>query len=307
MSSALLEPLEANTLPARTSDAKLMPMLPREEYDALPHIRSTAAKDLICERGPRVYYQNHIEKQLPPKKAEHFVLGDLLHQAALEGRMAWGVWPHKTSSGRAAPRTGEKLAEWQEENPGLVPVLESQAFQLDGMLTALARNKQAMAALIESPMRELAVCGTDPETGVAMKALLDALTVNSVITDVKTTRARNRREFEREIERLLYHFSGCWYIRTLRLVPQYTDFYFRFRWLVLTKEPPFLASLVDLQDDHRKDAEIKVEEALRTLCECIEREKKLPDDADPAEAWPDNDEAYTAVPTTYFPVDKEWD
>lgn len=272
----------------------------RITYDAdTSRERSTKLKTMVVEpQGPRAYYRQHINPRANSKeedsgKVDDKVLGSLLHEFMLEGRIGWYQY-----DGRADKRN----AEYQEalENAAGRPIIKQQHVDTIHRWAETIESTDEAAELINGPRytEQTAIWTETVEfddgttEDIECKAAIDIFTFDGLIGDLKTTRRRTRSSYERDVWDLRYDFSAAFYARGRRAFMGYDEFTeLPFVHIVLMKGEPEWCYVWPFSDGVTGWMGIgnqSVEKALCNLAKCRREQRRLLEMGDdPIHAWPD--------------------
>jgi hypothetical protein len=157
---------------------------------------------------------------------------------------------------------------------GAVPLKASDAAIIDDMAARLLEHDAARELLAEG-VAELSLFWRDIETKVMLRARLDWLTAmpNSgrpVVVDYKTTaRSCDPERWGWEAGDYGYHMQDCWYREGLSLAHDADDPAFLF--IVQEKNPPYLVSVCELDEDAREVGAQRNRVARRVYLDCMTR------------------------------------
>lgn len=263
-----------------------------EEYNAdTTRLRSSHLRTILEPQGPRAFYLKHVAPQPPDDEPESsrvddLELGNLLHDLALRGRKGWVTSDLNKNS--------REFKTFRAANEGKSILSAKQERTILRWYNAIERNHEAKR-IIEAGYPEL--------TGhLDYEVELDDGTVETILCkcrwdifcgstgadwDLKTTRATDKKSFERQASDLGYHvqagfydlhkealgihFAPHHYIAVLKADPSYC-----YVW-------PAGHQLLQLGRDMAM-------EALKRVAKCrVAQRNMLADkpEADPIEAWPD--------------------
>lgn len=272
----------------------------KAEYDAeTERERSTRLKSIITERGPREYYfraiapegseEHKSDNQLIQPEVDHMVLGVLMHEYILEGEKNWVTCDERVGTNKWIDVAMSNLDTW---------VIKSKDEKLlFGWIDGLMREKDIREALEEESFSEhvilfdFDVYSEHGVTSIPAKASIDKLKLNGGIDDLKTTRAKTRREFERQMELLNYHFSAAFYERARNSIEGFSGFDAPFRHIVVQKHWPHNAYIWEVErTTWMAMGHANVERAFHRLDQCKrEHDRILFEGGNALEAWPDNE------------------
>lgn len=287
----------------------------KAEYDAdKTRERSTQLKAIVSERGPREYYFTAIaprpedegksKNELIQETVDDKVLGQLLHEMILEGEKNWTTCDERVGT--------NKWKDAVNENPGKWVIKSADEQKLYGWQDGLMRNPQVREALERESFSEhvilfdFDVYSDQGVTEIPSKASIDKLYLNGAVADIKTTRAKTRREFERQMEDLLYHFSSAFYERARNSLKGFHGFDAPFYHIVVQKHWPYHAYMWEVErSTWMAMGHARVETAFHRLAKCkAEHERLLAEGGDVLNAWPDFEDDPSPLAAPPWVMDK---
>lgn len=236
---------------------------PEEEYHRNPALSASGAKRLLAPSCPALF------KHAQENGQEHrqaFDIGHAAHKAVLGVGadlevIDAGDW--KTKAARDA-RDAAYAA-------GKVPLLASEAEQVDAMAAAVLAHPQAAVLLAEGKPEQSAFW-TDWTTGVDRRARLDWLTVHdngtATMVDLKTTASAEPGAFAKSVFAYGYDIQQQYYIdavRSLGLADRV-----RFVFVAVEKAAPHLVGVYELDARAEAIGRQRVDEALAVYARCTE-------------------------------------
>jgi hypothetical protein len=157
----------------------------------------------------------------------------------------------------------------EQQAAGATVLKPAEVDVIDAMAARLLEHDVARA-LLAAGEPEVSLFGRDAETSVMLRARLDWRTRlrsgRPVIVDYKTSTTADPRRFGKVAHSLRYHTQDPWY---RGLADDLFDEPHAFLFLVQEKEPPYLVSLVELDDDARALGAQLNREARRLYLECM--------------------------------------
>lgn len=228
------------------------------EYHADPveggSLSQSGAKLLLEPAGPARYLDNLTRKIDRPE----FAFGRAAHELVLGVGASWVEAPY--------PDFRKKEArEWRDEQvaAGLTVVSATDAATIREMAAAIRANACAMDSLQGIPE----VSMFDQVDGVWMRGRVDVLG-DGVITDYKTSAAHaDARTFAAGAARYGYHMQVANYLDMARGLGLDVD---RFRFVVQEKQPPYLVSLLELDEEFIQIGRERMARARAIYRECRE-------------------------------------
>ncbi len=188
------------------------PLMSREEYDAdTAYVRSTSLKYFLEPQGPAAYYWHCMTPDPDRETSVAMALGTIVHLILLDGKPESSVFAVPPM--RRDRRTKDYQA-WLLANPGVIPLSDTEAKTVRGMVAGVARNKQAIAYLVgQHSFQEQTILWTHQKTGILAKARLDMLGMVAPhdIVDLKSTQSTCEWAFVKDFDKFKYWFSLAFY------------------------------------------------------------------------------------------------
>lgn len=194
-----------------------------------------------------------------PIHRDYFDLGHVAHSLILEstfGNLAEikaDNWMTKAA----------KQARDDARANGLVPLLSKDVRRITAMRDAVMTNDDAERLLTGHVAERSYFLNRNGRQTKCRPDLFHPF--QNVIGDLKTVTSADPEEFRRTAYNLGYHQSAAHYQDTVQGV---TGFKPRFVFLLVEKEPPFLTSVVELDDEFLMWGRIENERAMRIYLEC---------------------------------------
>lgn len=240
--------------------------MPEAEYHAHPALSSTGARKILESPATFKYWREHPE---PPRAA--FDVGTAAHSKVLGVGAQIAVIPTEmlASNGAASTRDAKEFIA-EARAAGFVPVKEDVAAEVDEMAEAILAHEEARALLEQPGNPEVSVFGTDPDTGVEMRARFDYLpdftADDAWAVDLKTARTASPDGFARAVADHRYDIQQEWYLHLYALVTG--DFTARMKFIVVEKEPPHLVGVHPLSAEFADMGRRRVRQALEKYAAC---------------------------------------
>lgn len=262
-----------------------------EQYNAdTTRLRSSSLRTILEPQGPRAFYLKHVAP-LPAiddgesSKITEMDLGNLLHDYILRGRVGWIVNDDNKNS--------TKFKEFKKANTDKLILSTSQETKLLRWIDAANRNPEAKR-IIEAGYSE--VTGVmdyeieidgEVET-IPCKCRWDILCGDTGEDwDIKTTRATDRRGFERQSTDLGYHVQAGFYDLHKEALGIHLA---KHSYIVVMKSDPSYCYVWPVSHQLMEIGRSFAVEALRRVAKCRKDERELlakNPDANPMDAWPD--------------------
>ena len=232
------------------------PGLSREEYDAIPALRSTVAYRMLSTAPAKAI--------VPIEPTDPMALGTCCHDLMLEDAERFVISPY--------PDFRKKVArEWRDEQEaaGLIIATEEKVEKIRAIVAA---GKKQINALEESwhfkdGDKELTIVWDDP-IGVRCKARFDWKD-GSAISDYKTAKGATPDSWVRTALPRGPAFSAAFYLRGASIL--WPGALWEWRWVVQDTEDPYLLFCVGLLADAHAVAARQVERAITIAKSCEDR------------------------------------
>jgi hypothetical protein len=245
--------------------------IPETVYHADPvpggSLSSSGARRLLPPSCPAIFRHEQLNPP-PPKKV--FDLGSAAH------RLVLGSGPDLVLVDKARwddNDTKAKVAAIREA--GGIPLKRAEYDQVHAMADALRRHRVASALFDPAHGRpEQTLIWQDEETGVWCRARLD-WQPNArpgrrlIVPDYKTCRSASPRAIAKAVHEHGYHQQTEWYLRgaqALDLADDQAAFVFVFQ----EKDPPYLVTVVQLDDEALHLARERNRRAMEIYAACVE-------------------------------------
>lgn len=219
-------------------------------------LSSTGAKTLV--RDSPADYLHQIAHRVE-KKA--FDMGRAAHELILEGGLkSVEVLDFDSFRSKAAQEARDKVYA-----AGGTPMLERDLADAREMEAAVRSHERA-SALISDGQAEVSALVWDEEYNIHFQVRYDWLRNDGLIVDLKTSRAGNPNDFNREIANFYYHLQASLYLRAaeiLGLKPQ------GYRWVVVQSDAPHNVFVVEYSEIDRLTGDQRMHTALRKYADGI--------------------------------------
>jgi hypothetical protein len=219
---------------------------------------------------------------LPPKTPAHFAyerangrapkpvfdLGHAAHRLVLGVGMDFEVVEADDWRTKAAREQRDSAY-----TAGKVPLLAADHQRVQAMAAALKRHRLAAALLDPATgVAEQSAFWADPETGVWRRARFDFLrnraTGPTLIVDYKTAESADPEQFRRSAAKFGYHMQDPWYVDAATGLGLADDPEFLF--VVQEKNPPYLVSVVRLDQEARAAGRERNRSAIDVFARCTQ-------------------------------------
>lgn len=247
--------------------------MPEVEYHAHSALSSTEARIILRKGGPARYRwaKDHPPLIAPSKKYD---LGTAVHTKVLGTGSGVAVIPDKmlAANGAASTKAAKEFIEDARAN-GFVPLKQDEYDTTDRMAEGVLAHPTARALFLQPGGREVSVFGTDPETGVALRARFDFLPeltlTRPIAFDLKSTASEaTPDDFGKAAANFGYDVQGDHYDVTLVHSGEpgnRPEFVF----VVVEKDAPHLVAVLQLPEALRDRGRRRARRAREIYAECL--------------------------------------
>lgn len=223
-----------------------------DRADLPPGLSYSGAKDLL--RSPFVYKWKR-ENPQPPSAAME--MGTALHSAVL-GVGSRGVL---IEGGR-----GKSEREVEVRAAGDIPLTIDDFNAVNAMYAAVTQHAEAGPLIAKARRREVAVVAQDPETGVWLRAFVDALNPRYGV-DLKTGREGTLEDFGKTAYNLGYHIQAAVTLSIMEWLGRPLD---AFLFCVVESKAPHLVGVRELDEGFVSLGREQLARALAAYKHCTE-------------------------------------
>lgn len=166
-------------------------------------------------------------------------------------------------------RTKEGKEIWQrfcDASVGKIVVDGDDYHKAVAMVNSIAANRTAMA-MLSGNKYQVPIVWVDEETGVECKALLDSVTPNVTITDLKTTQNADWREFSRSCANYAYYMQAAFYVDAYKAA---TGEELPYTFIAVESNAPYGVGLYRLDDVAIEAGRQRYREALKLYKACTD-------------------------------------
>ncbi len=251
-------------------------------YRAVPALNNSALD--VLARSP-LHYKTYIE-QPPEPPTPAMQVGSAFHFCALQpDRFRAEVVPDPGWN-----KNSNKYKEWAADKQDKIILKREQIRNVQHQIEVL-RGKQHIMKFLESGWPEKALIWQDPETGVWCKGLMDWLTPDLTVVDLKKTQVATKWAFEMSVRRYRYYRQAAFYNRGMAALGMRMK---NFVWIASEEEPPnecraFVADPFEIDN-----ADNEITPLLYRLAECQKKDE-----------WPGYDDSVVDFGYQYDPLDAE--
>ncbi len=243
--------------------------VPDDEYHAdtlVPggSLSSTGAKAIL--RSP-AHYKWQRENQV---QTTTFDIGHAVHSMVLGVGLAVVEIPEAmlASNGAASAKEAKEFIA-QAREAGTVPLKADVVAECKALTESVLAHPLARC-LLEAPGKaEQSIFAQDPTTGVWLRARADYLADDGTIVDLKTAVSADPRDFGRSAAEFGYDIQSELYQHVLGLARG--DKNIEFRFVVVSKTPPYLVSVMELDAEYVMCGESRMRRAIELFKECSDK------------------------------------
>jgi hypothetical protein len=242
-------------------------------------------------------YEKHIARTVPDGSSKAYLLGSAVHKLVLEPRHfkqdyflpdglrkpterqiemvrsvdqliadleAKGKQPTKADQKRIdrAKEIYQELSAYEAyeaANEGK-QALTSEEYELTTKIRDAVMRHPEAKEIIKSAMTEVSVFWRDPQTDLVMKGRADILT-SDCIYDLKTVEDISPEGFARAAIKYGYDIQAAFYQLGFQMP--------KFKFICVTKKPPFEVAIYELDDEWIEAAHVRVREAIEHFDYCV--------------------------------------
>jgi len=251
-----------------------------------PSLSSTGAKRILHAPAAFKWEQEN------PSYERKFNVGTAVHSIVLGVGDGAIEYPEEFITKSGAISSKAEVKEWekaQREN-GLVPLKRAQIHAVRETANAVLAHPVA-GKVLAAGKPEQSIYATDSDTGVTMRGRIDWLRGNAVI-DLKTTgQSAHPWRFAKTCADFGYDLQAAWYLKILAALGYPTDI--PYLHVVVEIEPPYLVSVVQLDDESLAAGWAQAERALEIYARCVETDD-----------WPGYPEEITPITLPAYHLNK---
>jgi hypothetical protein len=234
------------------------------DYHSLPSLSSSGARKLLPPSCPAKFKW---ERDNPPPPKDAYDLGHAAHRFVLGAGEDIALIDYPDRRSKAAK---EEIA--AARDAGQVPLLAADYYKALAMAKAFKANPLA-AAYFTDGQPEVARFWTDAETGVDLRVRFDWLPTvvpgnRMILPDYKTTVSAAPHKFQKSVVDYGYHQQAAWYIDAL--IALGIDDNPGFVFVAQEKEPPHLATVIELDELALQIGRHQNRKAIRLYVHCLE-------------------------------------
>lgn len=240
--------------------------MPDAEYHQHPALSQSGAKLLLPPSCPALF-KYYRDNGRPEKRAYDF--GHLAH------KMVLGVGAELAVIDAPDYRTKAAQMERDEARAaGLIPVLRHEHDVAVQMARVLGEHPVASRLLAPGTgQAEVSLFYTDPDTGIDLRGRLDWLPFvrpgrRMIIPDYKTAVSANPADFAKNAANYGYHMQDSWYSDAAKA--KGLDDNPSFVFIVQEKNPPYLVSVIELDEPSKQLGRAQNRRAIQLFKECTE-------------------------------------
>jgi hypothetical protein len=193
---------------------KHIPNLSIEEYHARPEWSHSQIE--VFKDSPPLFHGRYITNIYPFQKSSAMDDGTIVHDILSSGRRiedVVAIIPDDVLNGDGH-RKGAAWKRWSDDHAGMIQRKQDECDSLLRMIESVQSNPKARWLLDAKGYYEHSIVWRDKVTGLMLRARPDKMSLLSdecVISDIKTTRAEDHRDFSSAIASFGYHRQAAWY------------------------------------------------------------------------------------------------
>lgn len=238
--------------------------LPEDQYhrDPVPggSLSSSGARKLLPPSCPALF-REWADHPKPPSDAQD--LGTAAHKLVLGTGMEIHVVGAENYRTKAAQEERDAATA-----AGKLALLPKEHAQVLAMADAIRLHPVAGRIFVPgNGQPEQSLFHQDPGSGVWLRSRLDWMTDRALIVDLKTSKSANPSSFARSAADYGYHVQDAFYRRIYQAI---TGDWPQFVFVVLEKEPPYLVSICELDDDAVAYGASLTQQAIERYRDCAE-------------------------------------
>jgi hypothetical protein len=254
-------------------DVEVVDDLDERDYHRHPALSNSLAKLMLPPNCPAMYPYRRAH---PDDTSDVFDFGRAAHALVLGVGAPVVAVPDEllASNGALSTKAAKEFVE-QARADGATPLKAVDIARLEAMVAKLREHPIAGPLLTREDFRhELSVFWQDVAFDVHRRARLDLYPdtplAAAIVVDYKTAESAEPRAFARKAATYGYHLQDAYYSDAVEAVTGERP---RFVFVVQEKEPPFLVSVVQLDENARDLGRRRVAEALELFAWCQERDE----------------------------------
>lgn len=223
-------------------------------------LSSSGARKLLPPSCPAIFKWEQDHPQAPSDAQD---LGTAAHKLILGVGMEIHVVDASDYRTKAAREERDEATA-----AGKLALLPKENAQVQAMADAVRLHPVAGRIFVPgNGQPEQSLFHQDPDTGVWLRSRLDWMTDRALIVDLKTSRSANPPSFARSVADYRYHVQDAFYRRIYHAI---TGDWPRFVFVVLEKEPPYLVTICELDDDAVAYGSSLTQQAIERYRDCTE-------------------------------------
>lgn len=247
--------------------------VPEETYHADRGSLSVSGAKLLLPPSCPAKFRWAMDNERKPKKewdfghvTHHLVLGKGAEFTVLDPAVH-GLKADGSPSDKPTLTSKWKAAAADARDRGLVPISLAD-YEVAEQMAAKVLDHPIAGPLFRDGDAEVALYHADPETGVRRRGRVDWLEPTGDIDDYKTSTTANPAELIRKFWTLSYFMQAAWYLDLVIALGIAANP--RFRFVVQEKEPPFLVSVVEYDDQAIAEGRRLNRQAIELYARCQE-------------------------------------
>lgn len=209
-------------------------------YFANPAINKSALDAIRL--SPLHYQRRIVERTAAIEPTPAMALGTLVHTLVLEPEEVFRRYAMKPALDRRTKAGKEAYAAWEAELNGR-EALQLEIHDMACSMSAAVLSHPIASELLEGAICERSAYGVDPESGLDVKARIDAIQ-GTTLVDLKTCRDASSEGFARSVASYRYHVQAAHYMATYQAATGHQVDSFVF--VAVESAPPYAVGVYQL-------------------------------------------------------------
>jgi len=247
----------------------MMPLLSDADYRKADGISNSMLSDFA--KTPAFYHAKHIAGMIESPDTDTFRFGRLVHASVLESDnyiKATEILPNVNARTKEGKQTIENF---KQENDGKQFITEDENLIINRITASVYNHPSAKRLLDDSEFKEMSFFWKDKETGLQLKARVDAFSEkHKIISDLKTTSNAGKYEFIKSAFSFRYHVQAAFYIEALKSCIDESDRDFTF--IAVEKSAPYLVATYFATQEQLELGRAIMRQELQALANCYEKD-----------------------------------
>lgn len=229
------------------------------------HILSKSRLDLL-RKAPALYKAQYIDRTLQKdENSPALIMGKAVHCRILEPQEFGKRYTIAPNIDRRTKEGKERWHEFAIQTEGLTILTKEQDKQIENIARAIYDHPAAAYLLAKPGQSEIMVNWQDKSL-VDCRGVIDRLTDDGLIIDIKTTDDASPVGFARSVRKYRYHVQAAFYSDG---VPNSQGFFF----IAVEKTEPYLVGVYYLMAEDLQRGREEYQQDIETFIECVKRDE----------------------------------